>query len=147
LHDEAIAAFEQARKLRPPDDPSTYGNLAWLFANSVDVKRRDPNKAVELATRAAELSPNSSFYLTALGVAQYRVGDWHRAVAALTKSDELPPSRSIECINALFLAMAHSSLANWPSHYITPQSDGWKLNGLKTQNCFASVQAEAGKDR
>jgi serine/threonine protein kinase/Flp pilus assembly protein TadD len=110
LHDEAISAFEQAIKLSPQDESLANDNLAWLLANSADAKRRDPDKAVKIAKRVVELFPSNGPYWNTLGTAQYRAGDWHEAIDALKKSEELPPDRSSHCLNALFLAMAHWQL-------------------------------------
>jgi serine/threonine protein kinase/Flp pilus assembly protein TadD len=110
LHEEAIAAFEQAIKLSPQDESLVNDNRAWLLANSADAKRRDPDKAVKIAKRVVELFPNNGAYWNTLGTAQYRAGDWHEAIDALKKSEKLPPDRSSNCLNALFLAMAHWQL-------------------------------------
>jgi tetratricopeptide (TPR) repeat protein len=111
LHVEAIAAYEQAIKLKPQDDTLAKGNLAWLLANSGDVKRRDPDKAVRIAKRLVEQFPNDCRAWTALGLALYRTGDWHGAIDALKKSEEIPPVRFESCVNALLLAMAHWQLS------------------------------------
>ncbi|MEX2306124.1 MAG: tetratricopeptide repeat protein, partial [Pirellulales bacterium] len=111
MHEEAIAAYEQAIKLKPQDDTLANGNLAWLLANSVDVKRRDPDKAVRIAKRLVEQFPNDCRNWTALGLAHYRSGDWHAAIESLMKSEEIPPVRFESCVNALLLAMAHWQLS------------------------------------
>src|SRR5262249_42147031 len=42
--------------------------LAWLLATAEDVKFRNPARAVELAAKAAEFSPEKPDFLTTLGV-------------------------------------------------------------------------------
>jgi tetratricopeptide (TPR) repeat protein len=108
-HDEAVAAFEQAIKLAP-QAVSYSNNLAWLLVNSADAARRDPAKAIELAQRAIQISPDQASHWSTLGAAQYRAGDWRTAIETLKKSEELRPGRSTMCINALFLAMAYWQL-------------------------------------
>jgi tetratricopeptide (TPR) repeat protein len=118
LHEEAIAAYEQAITLAPQNDSLAdhnmtlaNGNLAWLLANSVDVQRRDPDKAVRIAKQLVEQFPNDCRNWTALGLALYRSGDWQGAIDALKKSEEIPPVRFESCVNALLLAMAHWQLS------------------------------------
>ena len=54
-HAEAIADFEKALKLEPEDD-GVLNNLAWVLATSPDDKLRDGKRAIELATKACELT-------------------------------------------------------------------------------------------
>ena len=49
----------------------------------------DPEIAVELLRRAHEVMPENGLYLTGLGIAYYRAGQWQEAITALTKSTEL----------------------------------------------------------
>lgn len=52
---KAIADYEQAIRLAPGDSAS-HTSLAWLLATCPDPKVRDGRRAVELATRACQLS-------------------------------------------------------------------------------------------
>jgi tetratricopeptide (TPR) repeat protein len=52
---KAIADYTEAIRLSP-DDPDAYSNFAWMLATCRDDTIRDGTKAVELATRACELS-------------------------------------------------------------------------------------------
>jgi len=54
-HAEAIADFSRALKLNP-DDSSLLNNLAWVLATSPEEGLRDGKRAVELATKACELT-------------------------------------------------------------------------------------------
>ena len=70
-----------------PKNPLPYNNLAWmLVASNGDAKR-----AVELATKAAELSPNSSPLYDTLGWAQRAAGNLAGAQASLKRAIELEP--------------------------------------------------------
>ena len=51
----AVAAFREALRVRP-DWPTALGALAWLHATSGNPDVRDPGAALDLATRATELS-------------------------------------------------------------------------------------------
>jgi serine/threonine protein kinase/Flp pilus assembly protein TadD len=105
---EAEKAYRKLLELAP-QHAAGHNNLAWLLATYPDVKIRDPKRAVELARRAAELTPKEGNHWNTLGVAYYRAGDWKAAVEALRKSDELLKSNELS-FNAFFLAMAHWQL-------------------------------------
>jgi tetratricopeptide (TPR) repeat protein len=81
-------------------------SLAWMLATASDVKVRDPKRALELAKKLVEATPKEGGRWNMLGVACYRAGEYKNAVAALEKSEELTPGRSLGS-NALFLAMAY----------------------------------------
>jgi Zn-dependent protease with chaperone function len=55
----AIQAYETSLKLNP-DQPNVLNNLAWLYATCEDIRFRNPEKALDLALRAAsfERSPH-----------------------------------------------------------------------------------------
>lgn len=77
---------------------------AWRLATAPDPKERDPKRAVELATKAVELTPRNGDHWNTLGVAQFRAGDLKAAVAALEKSMELRAGG--DSFDWFFLAMA-----------------------------------------
>jgi Tfp pilus assembly protein PilF len=52
---KAIPDYNEAIRLAP-EDPDSYTNLAWLLATCPDDKLRDGKRAVELATRACDLT-------------------------------------------------------------------------------------------
>jgi serine/threonine protein kinase/Flp pilus assembly protein TadD len=119
---EAAQAFQHALDAyRPHDDtylsPGTakeqfaavHNEWAWMLATWPDVKFRDPPRAVALARKAVELAPEKPNFLNTLGVAEYRVGNWKEAIAALEKSEQLAPGKYF-AFNAFFLAMAHCQL-------------------------------------
>ena len=54
-HAEAIADFEAALKVEP-EDTAILNNLAWVLATSPQAELRDGKRAVELATKACELT-------------------------------------------------------------------------------------------
>src|SRR5262249_22089469 len=95
---------------RAMGDAQAHNDLAWLLATCPDEKRRDPNRAVDLAKKAVELAPKEGAYWNTLGVAHYRAGDWKAAIAALDKSRELRTGGDV--FDFFFLAMAHHKLGN-----------------------------------
>lgn len=64
-------------------------NLAWNLATTPDLAGRDPGKAVSLAKKAVEFSPNDGNSWNTLGVAFYRETAWKEARQALKKSMSL----------------------------------------------------------
>src|SRR4029450_4177385 len=88
-----------------PDDLNTF---AWELATSPVLQFRDGGLAVELATKAVELSPQGRRHWNTLGVAHYRAGNWKGAVTALERSVEF--RRPGDSFDSYFLAMAHWQL-------------------------------------
>jgi tetratricopeptide (TPR) repeat protein len=108
-YEQARSDFQAALKCGPAY-AWTNSSLAWLLATCPDAKLRDPDKAVELASKAVQLAPKVGDCWRTLGVAHYRAGDWKAAVAALNRSLKLGPGGG--AVDRLFLAMAHQKLGN-----------------------------------
>jgi tetratricopeptide (TPR) repeat protein/serine/threonine protein kinase len=87
-----------------------HNNLAWILATSSEIARRDPQRAVALATKAVELSPTEGSLWNTLGAAHYRTGDWTAAGNALNKSMEL--RNGGDAFDWFFLAMAECQQGN-----------------------------------
>jgi superkiller protein 3 len=106
---EAIACYRKAIEL-DPKNANAHSNLAWVLATCVDLKLRDPAEAVKLARKAVQLEPKNRIYWQTLGYAEYRVGNWESAIAALEKVKALgSPGDSVEWFP---LAMAHWQLGH-----------------------------------
>ncbi|MGH7176291.1 MAG: tetratricopeptide repeat protein, partial [Tepidisphaeraceae bacterium] len=110
--EQAKASCRQALELNPTytGAASALNSLAWTLATSADPAHRDPALAVELAEKAAELSPHDGNICNTLGVARYRAGDLKRAVTDLEKSVQL--QNGGRAADFFFLAMAHWQLGN-----------------------------------
>ena len=79
-HAEAIADFEAALELTPEDTP-LLNNLAWVLATSPDDVLRDGKRAVELATKACDLTEYSKPHiLSTLAAAFAESGDFDNAI-------------------------------------------------------------------
>jgi len=88
-HAEAIADFEEANK-REPDNSETLNNFAWVLATSPDDKLRDGKRAIELATKACELTDyKTPHILSTLAAAYAETGDFETAKKWSAKSIEL----------------------------------------------------------
>jgi tetratricopeptide (TPR) repeat protein len=77
---KAIADYEQAIRLAP-DDGDGYTSLAWLLATCVKDEVRDGKRAVQLATKACELSKwKDADCVGTLAAAHAECGDFAEAV-------------------------------------------------------------------
>jgi serine/threonine protein kinase/Flp pilus assembly protein TadD len=95
-------------------DPSVaaqaYDDTAWSLVRR-NQETVHPEIAVELSRKAHEMEPKNGGYLSGLGAAYYRAGQWKEAITTLTKSIEQFDDER-HCGNYFFLAMAHWQLGN-----------------------------------
>lgn len=94
------------------EEPHSLNSLAWLLCTAQDPTLRRPGEAVELATRATELSPLGERFWNTLGVAHFRNGNWTAAIRALKKSIAQQPLHKNCIFNSLFLAMSYWRLGD-----------------------------------
>ncbi len=98
---EALKDFDEAIKLAPE-----YGlalqNLAWLLVTSKDESLRDPQRAIELAKKACELSEyKNAGDIAAFAASHAAAGDfdvavgWQEKVVTLVTDDQLPFAKAI----------------------------------------------------
>jgi tetratricopeptide (TPR) repeat protein len=111
-YDRRSRELRREAATRSPDSPRTQNLSAWFLATCADLRFRDPVRAIELAQKAVKGSPKSAGYWNTLGVARYRAGQYHEAIAALEESIELEQDVSIW--NRFFLAMSHWQFGNKP---------------------------------
>ena len=79
-HAEAIADFTRALKLKP-EDTTLLNNLAWVLATSPEDGLRDGKRAVELATKACEMTNyNTPHILSTLAAALAESGNFEAAI-------------------------------------------------------------------
>jgi tetratricopeptide (TPR) repeat protein len=78
-HPAALADLERAVSLRP-EDSGVLNNLAWLLATSPDDGLRDGGRAVELATKACELTAwKEAHIISTLAAGYAERGDFETA--------------------------------------------------------------------
>jgi choline-sulfatase len=91
--DEALDHFQRALELRP-EWPVALREVAWLLATHPEASRRNPDRAVQLATRAAELtSEREPLVLDALAAAYAAQGRFDRAVETAEHAIALAETR------------------------------------------------------
>jgi tetratricopeptide (TPR) repeat protein len=100
-------AFKDMSEAIPldPDNALHLNNLAWFLATCADSAFWDADRAVELAEKAVQLSPEVGSYWNTLGTAYYRAGNWDKAIETLNRSIELGSGGT--SYDFFFLAMAH----------------------------------------
>jgi WD40 repeat protein/tetratricopeptide (TPR) repeat protein len=114
--DPARADREKARALLPPDGVA-LNNWAWMLATG-PIEQRDPESAVMVAQRFAELVPDGERPLIILGASLFHAGRAADAVPVLErglagKGSALDAFKgALDAFGLFFLAMAHHRLGH-----------------------------------
>jgi len=90
MESKAIAAYEQALKLKPTN-PEVNNNLAWLLLTAEDTELRDAARALTLA-RTAVLFVEKGFVLDTLATAFWANGLVEDAITTEVKAIQLDPA-------------------------------------------------------
>ena len=93
---EAITDYEKVLALEP-EDSHVLNNLAWVLATSPDGKLRDGKRAIELATKACEVTDyKEAHILSTLGAGYAETGDFKTAIQWSQKAIELGSEDQLE---------------------------------------------------
>jgi WD40 repeat protein/serine/threonine protein kinase len=103
----AIAAAETH-----PEDPTELDELAWEQLSLPGRPMADYGKALRYGERACQLEPENRTYLTTLGVAHYRLGNYDKALDTLLRLHEIGQKQRYASSpeNLAFLAMTQQCL-------------------------------------
>src|SRR5207253_4686961 len=106
-------ALTLAERLREEEDPQLLNNASWAVVAKPGADATAYHLALLQAEEACRLAPGDSYFLNTLGVAQYRLGQYERAVDTLSRSTKLSATQEVGSLPAdmAFLAMAHWRLA------------------------------------
>jgi tetratricopeptide (TPR) repeat protein len=95
---EAIADYEKAIKI-DPDDTGVLNNLAWVLATSPDEKLRNGKRAIELATKACELTEyKKPHILSTLAAGYAETGDFNTALKWSQKAVDTGDEEQLEAL-------------------------------------------------
>ncbi len=111
-----------------PEDPATLNKLAWQVVNLPGRDIAGYRNALRYSEAACQLKPKNGPYLTTLGVACYRIGNYEKALETLLRADSINKTRFSGSIPAdlAFLAMTRQHLG----HAKEAQADLQRLRQL-----------------
>ena len=90
-HKQAVQDYEAAQQINETDS-GILNNLAWVLATSPDDEVRDGKRAVDVATKACEVTEyKQAHILSTLAAAFAEIGDFDKAVEWSTKAVEADP--------------------------------------------------------
>ena len=88
-HKEAIRDYESAEQINDSDS-GVLNNLAWVLATSPDDEVRDGQRAIEVATKACDVTEfKQAHILSTLAAAYAESGDFDKAIEWSSKAVEL----------------------------------------------------------
>jgi tetratricopeptide (TPR) repeat protein len=97
-----------------PEDPSALNDLAREVVKLPGGEMSGYRKALRYSEEACQLEPEDGSFLTTLGVAYYRVGNYEKALDVLVRSDQINALRDQGSgpADLAFLAMTHLQLGH-----------------------------------
>jgi tetratricopeptide (TPR) repeat protein len=139
--DHAVADYEKALELDPSRTDAREG-LAYALVIHPEPERRDPGRAIQLASEALDVAPDEGYYWNTLAQAYYRAGRYSDAIEALRESLARRPDD--DGLDYIFLAMTHWQLGDKEQarRYYDQGSQWIEQKQPKTEE-FRRFQAEA----
>ena len=95
-----------------PEDSWALNDLARELVRPPGGEMSDYRKALRFSEEACQLEPENGEFLSTLGVAFYRVGNYEKALDVLSRSDKINAlkEKGSRPADLAFLAMAHQQL-------------------------------------
>ena len=91
---QSAEAYEKAFKFGL-SDATLFNNVAWLFATTTDSEIRNPEKAIEYASKAVEATQGRNpGFLDTLAEAYYASNDFEKAIQTIQQAIALQPNES-----------------------------------------------------
>jgi WD40 repeat protein/tRNA A-37 threonylcarbamoyl transferase component Bud32/Flp pilus assembly protein TadD len=126
LREDVVAALRKDRALDEADrefavrvaqthsaeDASALNEAAGKVVKGRDAGKDACTAALRRAEAAARLAPGDGSILNTLGVTQYRLGDYAKALETLERSEKLNAAKNPPVTDLAFLAMAHHQLGH-----------------------------------
>jgi serine/threonine protein kinase/tetratricopeptide (TPR) repeat protein len=141
--EEAASHYRRALELAPKLETVRIAS-AWFLATRPDADRKDLDRAIELATPLAGPNPTWNEAIVALGVAQYRAGDWKAAAATLARV--APLDRGPQNGAGFFQALAHWQLGERDKALgLYRQAVGWTVQYRPKDRELLRFSAEAAR--
>lgn len=105
-------ALELAERFHEEKDAERYHSAAWSIVRWQYLNNYQYQFALSQAQAACRMAPDKESYLTTLGAAQYRLGNYQDALAALVRSEQFNAGQTRAPVpaNLAFLAMTHHHL-------------------------------------
>jgi WD40 repeat protein len=109
---DKVRVVAQSLAERFQERPEALNGVSWMIVARPDHSQERYLWALRRAERACQLAPDDGNFLNTLGIAQFRVGDYAKAVDTLTRSENLNSKEYGQSIPAdlAFLAMAQDEL-------------------------------------
>ena len=97
-----------------PENPNELNKLAWELVKPHGGEMSGHRKALRFSEEACQLEPENGAFLTTLGVAYYRVGNYEKALDVLSRSNKINAleDKDSDPADLSFLAMAHQQLGH-----------------------------------
>jgi eukaryotic-like serine/threonine-protein kinase len=115
--------------------------LAWQQLTDSDLAKRRPAAAVTEAEQAVSAQPENASFLTTLGVARYRTGDYSAAIENLERSIKLG---DFDAHNGFFLAAAHAQIGqSEQARKLFSEADRWMRANKPNDNELTRFREEA----
>jgi WD40 repeat protein len=97
-----------------PENPSELNDLAWQLVKLHGGEMSGLRKALRYGEEACHLEPENGNFLSTLGVAYFRVGNYEKALDVLSRSNKIHALRDKGSHpgDLAFLAMAHQQLGH-----------------------------------